>query len=161
VSDEREEPNSFILDASVLDDVDVHEVVRDDIKQNRIQFFFPKGLNRLDLLEECRAISNSKDFDLMYDITMQMLEGKPLVILSVCDDGSRRELCSFQVTDKYMDLRGIDVIDASPCLVNWLTEFIGAYLVKKYPIPSQSALSPKESKKAKDSKGTTAEPPAK
>jgi len=160
MSDEREEPGSFILDASVLDDVEVHEVVREDIKQNRIQFVFPAGVNRLDLLEECRAISNINDFDLMYDITMQMLAGKPLVILSVCNDGTKKELCSFQVTDRYMDLRGIDVIDASPCLVNWLTEFVGAYLAKKYPIPSQSALSPKGSKKAKDSKETTVKPPA-
>jgi len=148
----QKEYESFILDASVLDDVEVHEIVREDIKQNRIQFIFPTGVNKLDLLEECRALTKTDDFDMMYDITMQMLEGKSVIIVSVCDDGTKNELCSFHVTDKYMNLRSIDVIDAFPCLVNWLTEFMGAHLAKKYPTPLKSAPSTKESKKNNNKK---------
>jgi hypothetical protein len=148
----------FILDASILDEVEVHEVMRDDVKRNRIQYIFPAGLNQLDLLEECRALNKLDDFDLMYDITMQALAGKPVTIVSVCDDGARQELCSFQVTDRYMNLRGIDVIDAFPCLVSWLTEMIGAHLSKKYPTPSKSALSLKGSKNNKDSRTETTKP---
>jgi len=155
--DEETAVPQFILDASVMDDMEVHEIVKEDIKQNRVRFLFPKGVNQLDLLVECRALAKLDDFDTMYDLTMQMLEGKPLTILMVCDDGSMEELCSFQVTDRYMDLRGIDVIDSFPCLVNWLTEFVGAYLTKKYRTPLKSAPSAKGSKKNNktDSKGKT------
>ena len=157
----EQEQASFILDASALDDIELHEIIREDIKQTRIQYIFPQGLNQLDLLEECRALSKIHDFDMMYDITMQALEGKPVIILSLCDDGSRQELCSFHVTDRYMNLRGIDVIDACPCLVNWLTEFLGASLIKKYPIPLKK-LPPQESKNSKGSQtDKTTNPPEK
>ena len=157
----EQEQASFILDASALDDIEVHEIVRDDIKQSRVKYVFPQGLNQLDLLEECRALTRIDDFDMMYDITMQALVGKPVSILLLCDDGALQELCSFQVTDRYMNLRGIDVIDAFPCLVNWLTEFLGASLVKKYPIPLPK-LPPKESKDSKGSKtDKTTKPPEK
>ena len=129
----------FILDASILDLKEEYEIDREDVKQNRVQFIFPGKLNQVDLREECRALTKLDDFDTMYDLTMQMLEGKPVTILMYHDDGTKQELCSFQVTDRYMNLRGVDVIDQYPCLVTWLTEFIGALLLKKYPEPLPTA----------------------
>ena len=32
-----------------------------------------------------------------------------------------------------MNLRGVEIIDAYPVIVNWLVEFIAGYLGKKYP----------------------------
>ena len=43
------------------------------------------------------------------------------------------ELSRFVVTNRYMNLRGVDIIDQYPVLVNWLVEFIAGYLGKKYP----------------------------
>jgi len=143
----------MILDASILDYKEENEALKEDIKLNRIQFLFPAGLNQVDLLEECRALTKLGDFDVMYDLTMQMLEGKPLSIAIIHDDGTKSELCSFQITDRYMNLRGIEEIDEYPCLVTWLTEFIGGMLLKKYPIPLPTAPRPEESKKTSGRKG--------
>jgi hypothetical protein len=137
MQDGKENPVIF-LDASILDSEEVHAVLREDIKQNRIQFVFPAGLNQVDLFEECRALTRLDDFDTMYDFTMQCLHGKPVTILIMNDDGSKSELCSFQVTDRYMNLRGVDIIDQFPILVTWLTEFMGAYISKKYPRPGRN-----------------------
>jgi len=131
-------PRSFILDASVLDMAETYRIVREDIKQNRIEYVFPEGLNKIDLFEECRALTKLDDFDTMYDYTMQKLEGKPVTINIKNYDGSKSELCSFQVVDRYQNLRGIDVIDEYPVVIVWLTEFIGADLLKKYPLPGNS-----------------------
>jgi hypothetical protein len=131
-------PRSFILDASVLDMAETHRLVAEDIKQNRIAFKFPAGLNKLDLFEECRILTRLDDFDAMYDYTMRKLEGKPVEITIKNYDGSQSELCSFQVTDVYQDLHGIDAIDEHPIIVTWLTEFLGADLLKKYPLPGSS-----------------------
>jgi hypothetical protein len=141
-------PRAFLaLDASVLDQAEQHKIVRDDIKQNRIEYIFPDGLNQVDLIEECRALTMLDDFDVMYDLTMQMLVGKPVVINIRNLGGVKTTLCSFQVVDRYQNLRGVEAINEYPCLVTWLTEFIGAYLSKKYPIPGRSPLPPQESEK--------------
>jgi len=134
----RQIPKSFILDASVLDMQETYEIMKEDIKQNRIEFRFPEGLNQVDLVEECRALTQPGDFDAMYDLTMQMLEGKPLLILIKNTDGTKTILASFQVTDRYMDLRGEEAINQYPVLVAWLTEFIGAHISKKFPLPSRN-----------------------
>jgi uncharacterized protein (DUF2164 family) len=68
----------------------------------------------------------------MYDITMQMLVGK-IVVISFKEGSVRKELSRFVVTNRYMNLRGVDIIDQYPVLVNWLVEFIAGYLGKKYP----------------------------
>jgi len=136
----REIPKSFILDASVFDMQETYEIMKEDIKQNRIEFQFPEGLNQVDLLEECRALSKLDDFDTMYDLTMQMLEGKPLLILIKNYDGSKTVLANFQITDRYMNLRGEEAINRYPILVTWLTEFIGVHLSKKFPVPTGSQL---------------------
>ena len=137
----------MFLDASILDMEDIHNALKDDIRQNRIQYYFPAGLNQVDLLEECRALKNLDDFDVMYDLTMQMLEGKPFTIIILNDDGSKTELTNIQVTDRYMDLRGDAIIDQFPILVNWLTEFIGGLISKKYPTPMPNAPQAEGSKK--------------
>jgi hypothetical protein len=136
-------PRAFLaLDASVLDYQEEHRIVREDVKQNRVEYIFPDGFNQADLIEECRALTMLDDFDTVYDLTMQMLVGKPVTINIKNPDGSKTELCSFQVVDRYQNLRAIEAIDDYPCLVTWLTEFIGAHLLKKFPLPGKSLLQP-------------------
>jgi hypothetical protein len=146
-SPKRGTPQNFLLDATVLDMQETHKIIREDVKQNRIEYVFPDGLNQLDLFEEARALTMLDDFDAMYDLTMQMLAGRPLAINILNLDGSKTNLCLFQVVDRYMNLRSVDAIDAYPYLVTWLTEFIGAHISKKYPIPGQSQPQPQESEK--------------
>ena len=69
----------------------------------------------------------------MYDITMQMLTGKTVLVNFVEQDLTRTQIGKFHVTDRYMNLRSADIIDEYPILVNWLVEFIAGYLGKKYP----------------------------
>jgi hypothetical protein len=146
-------PSAFLaLDASVLDHAETHKIIRDDIRQNRIEYSFPDGLNQVDLLEECRALTMLDDFDTMYDLTMQMLEGKPVTINIKNLDGSKTELCSFQVVDRYQNLRGVEAINEYPWLVTWLTEFIGAYISKKYPLPGKNLSQPQAAEKQRGKK---------
>jgi len=134
----RGTPQNFVLDASVLDAQEAHNIAREDVKQNRIEYVFPDGLNQIDLFEEARALTMLYDFDTMYDLTMQMLVGRSIEINIINFDGSKTQICLFQVTDRHMNLRGVDAINEYPCLVTWLTEFIGAHISKKYPLPWQS-----------------------
>lgn len=127
----------IFLDASVLGNTEAVERHKALIQREHIRFEFPEGFTQLRLIEECRALNaldmrNPDNFDLMYDITMQMLTGK---IVAVCfvDGKNKEELARFVVTDRYMNMRGIDIIDEYPVLVNWLVEFIAGYLGKKYP----------------------------
>lgn len=127
----------IFLDASVLKGRQIEEKQKLDIQENKIEFSFPEGFTQLRLIEECRALNaldmtNPDNFDLMYDITMQMLVGK-IVVISFRENGVRQELSRFVVTDRYMNMRGVDIIDEYPVLVNWLVEFIAGYLGKKYP----------------------------
>lgn len=129
--------NSIFLDASILKGKQEEELEKIDVQQNKIQFEFPNGFEDLRLIEECRAlnaldVSDPDNFDLMYDITMQMLTGKVVFIYYV--DGSKKaEVARFVVTSRYMDLRGVPFIYSYPVVVNWLVEFIAGYLGKKYP----------------------------
>lgn len=130
--------SDIFLDASILQDASFEDTIRFDVQQNRIKFVFPQGFAQLRLIEECRAlnaldITNEDNFDLMYDITMQMLVGKPVFVYFIDDDDSEIELGKFVVTDRYMNLRGVDILDEYPILVNWLIEFVAAHLGKKYP----------------------------
>lgn len=128
---------NVFLDASVLKAKQEDEVAKIDVQQHKIKFEFPNGFSEIRLIEECRAInaldvSIPENFDLMYDITMQMLNGKPVFIYFM--DGSKKaEVARFVVTSRYMDLRGVPFINAYPITVNWLVEFIAGYLGKKYP----------------------------
>ena len=125
------------LDSSSMLDLEDDEIYRENIKYNQIKFEFPDGFAQLRLIEECRAInaldvSEPDNFDLMYDITMQMLVGKAVVI-KYTEDDKEVILDKFIVTDRYMNLRSIGIIDSYPMIVNWLVEFIAGYLGKKYP----------------------------
>jgi hypothetical protein len=138
-------PRAFLaLDASVLDQAETHRILKEDVKQNRVEYIFPEGFSQVDLLEECRALTMPDDFDTMYDLTMQLLTGKPVTVNIKNLDGSKTELCRFQVVDRYQNLRGVEAINEYPCLVTWLTEFISAYLSKKYPTPGTGLLPPRE-----------------
>lgn len=127
----------IFLDASVLKSKETEETVKLSIQQNSIEFSFPDGFAQLRLIEECRAL-NALDvtipdnFDLLYDITMQMLTGK-IVAINFKEGKIKKEIARFVVTDRYMNMRSIDIIDEYPVLVNWLVEFIAGYLGKKYP----------------------------
>ena len=127
----------IFLDASIIKNKPIEEAIKLSVQQENIEFSFPDGFAQLRLIEECRALnaldmSDPDNFDLMYDITMQMLVGK-IVVVSFKEGNIRKELARFVVTDRYMNMRGVDIIDQYPVLVNWLVEFIAGYLGKKYP----------------------------
>lgn len=126
------------LDASILRENEIESTIRYSIQQNNILFDFPDGFTQLRLIEECRAlncldVTVPDNFDMIYDITMQMLVGKPVFIYFIDKQNKKNEIGKFVVTDRYMNLRGVDIIDEYPILVNWLVEFISGYLGKKYP----------------------------
>ncbi|MBO5483027.1 MAG: hypothetical protein J5978_09585 [Spirochaetaceae bacterium] len=126
------------LDSSVLNNNEMEEIIKYNIQQNNILFEFPEGFTQLRLIEECRAlncldVTDADNFDLMYDITMQMLVGKSVFIYFVDDKEDKHEVSKFVVTDRYMNLRGVEFIDEYPIVVNWLVEFIASYLGKKFP----------------------------
>ena len=134
--------SGVFLNASSVADVDRDFLKRKQIQRNNIEFVFPDGFTQLRLIEECRALNAldvevPENFDLMYDITMQMLTGKSVIVNFVEKDLSRVEIGKFHVTDRYMNLRGAELIDEHPILVNWLVEFIAGYLGKKYPRSSK------------------------
>lgn len=129
---------SVFLDASIMRDKMVDRAIKKDIQYNCIGFEFPSGLTELRLIEECRALNcldltNPDNFDFMYDITMQMLTGKVCQIMFTDDFGNKSIIAEFVVTDKFMNLRGVPLIDAYPIIVNWLVEFVTEYLAKKFP----------------------------
>lgn len=130
--------DSVFLDSSVFMTraQDLAEKLK--LKEDVIRFEFPQGFTDIPLIEECRAlqaldISEPENFDLMYDIMMQMLVGKPVIILYDDPMKGRQEIEKFVVTGRYMNLRGVTVIDAYPVIVTWLVEMISAYLGKKFP----------------------------
>lgn len=128
----------IFLDASVLAHNDEINIIREDIKQNNIRFEFPEGFNTIPVIEECRALNaldlrEPDNFDLMYDITIQLLIGKAVFIYLLDEKDIKHEIAKFVVTDRYMNLRGIDIIDEYPVVVNWLVEFVAAHLAKKFP----------------------------
>ena len=129
--------NGVFLDASVLKGKEQEERLKVSVHQEKIRFEFPQGFAQLRLIEECRAlnaldVTDPDNFDLMYDITMQMLVGK-IVAIDFVEGSQKEEIARFVVTDRYMNMRSIDIIDEYPVLVNWLVEFIAGYLGKKYP----------------------------
>lgn len=130
--------SKVFLDASSIASTEADQIKRLKVQRNNIEFEFPEGLAKLRLIEECRAlnaldVSDPDNFDLMYDITMQMLVGKTVFVNYIDSDLKRTQIGKFHVTDRYMNLRSADIIDAYPILVNWLVEFIAGSLGKKYP----------------------------
>ena len=128
---------NVFLDASILKGKQQDEQIKIDVQQHKLKFEFPQGFSEIRLIEECRAlnaldVSIPDNFDLIYDITMQMLNGK-VVFIYFMDGNKKAEVARFVVTSRYMDLRGVPFINAYPVVVNWLVEFIAGYLGKKYP----------------------------
>lgn len=112
--------------------------LRDFIKQDCISFRFPNGFNSIPLIEECRAlnaldVSNPDNFDLIFDITIQMLVGKVVTIMFRDINDKWTPAASFVIANRYQNLRGIPIIDEYPVLVNWLVEYMADYLGKKFP----------------------------
>ena len=126
------------LDATALITDEYYDSLREDIKQNSMVYEFPEGLNQVDILEECRALTMLEDFDTWFDLTMQMLAGKPAHISLIERDGTKTLLCAFQVTGRHMDLRGVDAIAKFPWLVVWMVEFIKSHVSKKFPLPGKN-----------------------
>lgn len=129
--------NNIFLDASILKGQQEDVQNKIDVQLSKISFEFPQGFTELRLIEECRAlnaldVSDPDNFDLIYDMTMQMLTGKP-VFIYFNEAGKKIEVARFVVTNRYMDLRGVPFICAYPIVVNWLVEFISGYLGKKFP----------------------------
>jgi hypothetical protein len=146
------ENKSVFLDYHVLEQKEKNQQWSLQVKQERIRFEFPQGFAQLRLIEECRAlncldISDPDNFDFMYDITMQMLVGKPVFIYFYDDFGNKHEVERFVVTDRYMNMRGVDFIDLYPVTVNWLVEFIAGELAKKFPQSLQSIQATMTAKK--------------
>lgn len=129
--------SGIFLDASVLKNKEIETVDRIRVQRECVQFEFPDGFTQLRLIEECRALNaldttEPDNFDLLYDITMQMLCGK-IVVIHYIENNKNREIARFLVTNRYMNMRGVPIIDEYPILVNWLVEWVAGYLGKKYP----------------------------
>lgn len=128
--------NPLILDYSVKDHHDLFMSIRSNIEANKMVFEFPEGFADIPLIEECRAVSeygNPEAFDLLYDITMQFLAGKPVVIKMRDEKDVPVEVCSFMVTNRYMNLRGVEFLDSFPIVVMWMVDVIICSCTKKYP----------------------------
>ena len=137
------------LDASILDMKQQREAIKLDVAENRILFEFPSGFAQIPLIEECRALNELDNFDLMFDITMQLLTGKPVFIYLRDYSGEKHLFEKFVCTDRHMDLRGVEKINEYPIIVNWLVRFVAEHLSKKYPRPLNVELRKTTSKKQK------------
>jgi hypothetical protein len=133
----QEKPRSFLLDISAVEHEDETTLLRETARDS-VEFVFPDGFAEVDLLDECRALTQLNDFDTMYDLTMQYLNGKPVTINLKDEKGGKTEFCSFFVTHPQQDLRGVQEINDYPFLVVWMTEFIGGMLSKKFPVPGKN-----------------------
>ncbi len=125
----------LVLNAGIKDDIEQERILRADVQQNRIEFVFPEGLAEVSLFEQCRAYCDLDNFDNMYDVTMQFLAGKHIMIYLTNYDGSRDLIGEARVVDKYQDLRIMQCIADYPIIVYWLVEFVSAMMLKKYPVP--------------------------
>jgi len=139
-------PRSFIVDSSVLKHQEEFDAIKEEIKQYRVIFEFPGGINDIDLLSRCRMLCSTDNFDLCYETVLEMLEGKPVKIsLRNYDNISTTLFAEFQIVNKDMDLKAIPALNEYPIIVNWLVEFIVGLELKKFPLPLHSSI-PTETK---------------
>ena len=132
-------PRSFILDSSVLQNQEEFDAIKDEIKQHRVVFEFPGGINDIELLSRCRMLTSTDNFDLCYETVLEMLEGKPVKIsLKNYDNVTTTLFAEFQIVNKEMDLRAVPALNEYPIIVNWLVEFIVGLELKKFPLPLNS-----------------------
>ena len=133
-------PRSFILDSSVLQDQEEYDAVKEEIKEHRVIFEFPGGMNDIDLLSRCRMLCSTDNFDLCYETVIEMLEGKPVKIsLKNYDNKTTTLFAEFQIVNKDMDLKAVPVLNEYPIIVNWLVEFVVGLELKKFPLPLRSS----------------------
>ena len=143
-------PRSFIVDSSVLQNQEEFDAVKEEIKQNRVIFEFPGGINDIDLLDRCRMLCSTDNFDVCYETVIAMLEGKPVkVSLRNYDNISTSLFAEFQIVNKEMDLKSISALNDYPIIVNWLVEFVVGLELKKFPLPLLSSMVKAEEKEAK------------
>ena len=148
-------PRSFIVDSSVLQNQEEYDAIKEEIKEHRVIFEFPGGVNDIDLLTRCRMLCSTDNFDLCYETVLEMLEGKPVKIsLRNYDNKTTTLFAEFQVVNKDMDLKSVPVLNEYPIIVNWMVEFIVGLELKKFPLPlrSSSESQVKAEKKSKQSK---------
>ena len=130
--------HGIFLNASILDEAHRIDIMRNEVKMNRIQFSFPEGYADIPVLEECRVLEDIENFDLMFDVVMQKLTGKPVIIYLKDDTGKAKEVSRFIVTGRYMNLMGVPFIAKYPVVVTWMLDFIQVEFLKKYPLPPES-----------------------
>ena len=148
-------PRSFIVDSSVLQHQEEYDAIKEEIKEHRVIFEFPGGVNDIDLLTRCRMLCSTDNFDLCYETVLEMLEGKPVKIsLRNYDNKTTTLFAEFQVVNKDMDLKSVPVLNEYPIIVNWMVEFIVGLELKKFPLPlrSSSESQVKAEKKSKRQK---------
>ena len=146
---------SFIVDSSVLQHQEEYDAIKEEIKEHRVIFEFPGGVNDIDLLTRCRMLCSTDNFDLCYETVLEMLEGKPVKIsLRNYDNKTTTLFAEFQVVNKDMDLKSVPVLNEYPIIVNWMVEFIVGLELKKFPLPlrSSSESQVKAEKKSKRQK---------
>ena len=135
-----ERPRSFIIDSSILQDQEEYDAVKEEIKEHRVIFEFPGGMNDIDLLSRCRMLCSTDNFDLCYETVLEMLEGKPVKIsLKNYDNKTTTSFAEFQIVNKDMDLKAVPILNEYPIIVNWLVEFIVGLELKKFPLPLRSS----------------------
>ena len=131
---EEKKNKAVFLDASVLRGKERDKTAKVILKMDAMRFEFPAGINQdIPFIEELRALENIDDDDFMYDITMQMLVGKRVLIQCRDLEDKYQTVCDFIVTDRYMNLRGVPYLDKYPIVFLWLVDFMRNYLLKKYP----------------------------
>jgi hypothetical protein len=140
------------LDASATEYLEVDELVKRDIELNRIEFIFPDGFNQVPIVEECRVLTKLNDFDSVYELMMKMLADKTVIINLKDSGGSFKTVAQFHITNKDMDLRGVEFLAQNPIVVNWMTNFVAGHLAKKYPRLSLDTPPLTTSKKAQGRK---------
>ena len=146
-------PRSFILDSSVLHNQEEFDAIKEEIKQHRVIFEFPGGLNDIDLLDRCRMLCSTDNFDLCYETVLSMLEGKPVKIsLRNYDNITTSLFAEFQIVNKDMDLKSVPALNDYPVIVNWLVEFIVGLELKKFPLPLHSSITPETKAEEKERK---------
>jgi len=141
---EGKKPRSFILDSSVLENQEEFDAIKEEIKQHRVVFEFPGGMNDIDLLDRCRMLFSTDNFDLCYETVLEMLAGKPVKIsLKNYDNVTTSLFAEFQIVNSDMDLKSIPALNEHPIIVNWLVEFIVGLELKKFPLPLQTSMETK------------------
>ena len=149
-------PRSFIVYSSVLQHQEEYDGIKEEIKEHRVIFEFPGGVNDIDLLTRCRMLCSTDNFDLCYETVLEMLEGKPVKIsLRNYDNKTTTLFAEFQVVNKDMDLKSVPVLNEYPIIVNWMVEFIVGLELKKFPLPlprSMETSDPKAEEKKKKTK---------